>query len=384
MPSQEQDLHRSFVSYLTRTGWVTTSHGVAGDLWVNDRFFQSGVLAVPRIGRITAHEFRGAVDRIARAEDREVEAVLRDLEGEFLDVQSYRISDQYVYDDAALLDGVGTILASARALIRAAATTARKARARIGGNYSKLGDEVASRARLSHTRRGSFVLPIVMPVEPSAPATDQLGSESFTIESSERQVTRTVALAVQALETVVVRESREPSADAVMHLVESGVSREVVSAVRAIATAPGVATFSAAFSWSPAVGAPAGVPATVVIPVDAAPLLGRIEERLSAARVGDDAAVSGQIVQITYVPDEPFGSFAIRTERRGRPANVLVHVRESVIHEAYEWARDQRAVLVRGRIDTAPGKALGISSPSRVVPIDQLFTEIGDQLAPPG
>jgi hypothetical protein len=158
-----------------------------------------------------------------------------------------------------------------------------------------------------------------------------------------------------------------------MDLVLSGVSKELVKAVREIAVNAGVHAFEVAFDWSPALGAPKNTPARVVIGDEAGPVLNRVVETLGQLKPEPDASVSGQIVRIHYVQDDPFGEIAIRTERRSRAVDISVTASAQIIHEAYVWARDHRAVLARGRIERSPGRPLSIPRPTEILPIDTLF-----------
>ncbi|NRD09508.1 hypothetical protein [Rathayibacter agropyri] len=374
MMASARDLRVNVASYLARNGWQAGSGGGAGELWTQTRPNAGDVLlAVPYEVDQESFEFNALVERLAMHERRDVVVIRDALESEFLDTQSYRVSDRFVRDDAALLGSAFTILNSARKLLRAAATTARKPRPRIGSNYSRPADELAAKARLSHTRRGSFVVPIVMPVDPPASSDGQLDSALAPIEPSERRVTRTLASAVTAIDTIAIKPEKEPGPDEIMGLVQSGVSMELVAAVRDIALDPGVEAFDTSFRWAAALGAPGRMPDRVVIPREAASLLGKVALTLGRTRPEPEASVSGQIVQIRYVQDDPTGELAIRVERTNRQADIFVTVSSDVIHDAYVWARNHRAVLARGLIERSPGRPLAIPNPTDVVPIDVLF-----------
>ncbi|OZD37433.1 hypothetical protein CH252_32975 [Rhodococcus sp. 06-1477-1B] len=297
------------------------------------------------------------------------------IEREFQDIQNYRIGDPFVLDDSVLLDSAATVLASARRMVRAAATTARKSRPHIGANYSAPGDELASLVRLSHTRRGSFVLPVVMPVEPPELTDAEIFGDRTEIEPGERRVTRTLATAVAAINTIAVQPDREPTTDDVVHLVQAGVSSEVVAAVRAIAVQSGVRSFDIKFQWAPGLRAPGGIPERVVIPDEAAPVLARVERKMKTTRREATESVSGQIVEIRHLPDQPLGEIAIRTIRNNRSAEIRITTTESVIRSAYDWAKQSRAIIARGKVITAPGRPLSIPHPEQVQPIDALFAD---------
>jgi hypothetical protein len=372
--SQERDLRRETASYLTRAGWFAGGAGAFGELWMKqENPDQQPGLAVPYHLDSESQEFQAIAWRLAQDEKR-AQAVVEDAVGrEFQDVQNYRIADRFAFDHSVLLDSAANVLASARRIVRAAATTSRKPRAQIGSNFSKPGDELAARARLSHTKNGSFVLPVVMPVEPPVQASDHMLVRQLVIEPSERRVTRTVATAIAALNSIAVQPSHSPRADDLMDLIQSGVSRELVSAVRAIAADSGVHAFDTTFQWAASVGTPGGLPDRVTIPDDAVELLGRVEQRLRAAKPAPDQSVSGQIVDVRYEPGDPTGEVAIKTIRNNRDVEIRITVRSQTVNSAHDWAKNGRAIVARGNVTSAPGKPLRMLDPSAVLPMDDLF-----------
>ncbi len=190
--TSSSDLRVELTSYLKRRGWRQGSPGGFGELWQPVQE-DSPRLAVPFEVPANSPEFSAIVSRLSGEEYRSAEAIADEIEHEFLDVQAYRIADSFVYDDSVLLESAATVLLSARRLIRVAANTSRKPRASIGSNFSKPADEIADRARLSHTRKGSFVLPVVMPVPLPEMLPNQILDQSteVMIEPTERRVTRT-------------------------------------------------------------------------------------------------------------------------------------------------------------------------------------------------
>jgi hypothetical protein len=379
------DLRASVESYLSRNGWVAGEPGRFGDLWgkpgvtdVREEDAQEWIrIAVPRRVEPRSREYNALVSRLSASEKRPILTIADEVEGEFHDVQSYRIADSFVSEESVLLDSAYTVLVSAKRLIRAASTTARKPKAYIGSNFSAPADEIANRARLSHTRRGSFVLPVVMPLERSLIVEHQILDETteVVIESDERRATRTLAAALTALDAITVHSDREPGTDELIHLVESGVSKELVSAVRAIATDSGVHAFETNFRWAPGVGTPGGMRDRVLIPDDASPILQRLETKLRRASPRADESISGQIVEIRHVPGDPIGEIAIRTARGRRTVEVRITTNALVIKEAADWFKSGRAILAHGEISATPGRPLSMPRPISVTPLDRIYLD---------
>lgn len=366
---------RDVASFLSRKGWKADPAGPIGEMWRLPSDHGAHALAVPFELQQGSAEFNGIATRLGNIENIPAQDVADAIEREFQDIQNYRIGDPFVMDDSVLLDSASTVLASARRMVRAAATTARKSRPHIGANYSAPGDELAALVRLSHTRRGSFVLPVVMPVEPPELTDAEILGDRTEIESGERRVTRTLASAIAAINTIAVQPDREPTTDDVVHLVQAGVSSELVASVRAIAVQSGIQSFDIRFQWAPGLRAPGGIPERVVIPDEAAPVLARVERKMKVSRREVDESVSGQIVEIRHLPDEPLGEIAIRTIRNNRSAEIRITTTEAVIRSAYDWAKQSRAIIARGKVVTRPGRPLSIPHPEQVQALDALFTE---------
>jgi hypothetical protein len=372
----DENLRDEVASYLARRGWTPGEPGRFGELWTRAED-QGPRLAVPFSLRADSREFAAVVVGLARDEARAESIVAQDIEQEFLDVQAYRIANSYVLEDRVLLDSAATVLDSARKLIRAAANTARKPRAYIATSFSAPADEIARKARLSHTRRGSFVLPVVMPIEPPEFLPNQIldVQTDVKLESTERRTTRTLATALAALDNIAVRPDKEPSLAELEYLVEVGVSKELVTAVRAISAQGGVHAFETKFEWAPGVGTPPGLPERIVIPDDANALLSRVERQLKVTRPRADESISGQIVQIRQVPGEPTGEVTIRTIRHGKMAEIRIATAPDVTREATDWFKAGRAVLAHGAIVVRPGQPLRMPKPLAVTPLDQILLD---------
>lgn len=367
---------RDLVAYLEFTGWTRQQEGVAGALWA--RYGRRlGVPYEPDRDLI-----RGVVERIAAAEERMVKQVADAARYLLYDVTHLRAANDYRIVDSIPLRTAERIIGSARSMLRATATTARWERAQIGSNYSPLGDDVVRQALMGHTERGSFVIPVLVPLpepappDPHQPTLDHGAAEfhEAPAEPFERRVVRTFAQSLQALHELVVEPARDPSTDEIHELVYRGVSREFCSALAGILTEPAVGEFEARVDWSPAVPAPRTMPASVAIDADAADLVRNVADKLRQQRVDPRQVFSGTIVQLRHeAEDDPYGEIAVSTVRRGRPSEVLVRLPLADYRRAWEWHDQRRAVLVEGAVRRTPGRPLRVDNPIRCHPIDEML-----------
>jgi hypothetical protein len=184
---------------------------------------------------------------------------------------------------------------------------------------------------------------------------------------------RTFAQALAAVDQVIVAPERTPTSGELQAAVVAGASRELVVALHRVLADDAVADFEAAFSWAGGVQPPAGVPASVRLPADAAPRLEQAARQLKAASYSPDEIVTGPIVEVRHEPNNPFGEISVQTVRRGRPTEVRVRLRADQVLETFNWARDGRSVVCEGRVRRTPGRPLMIDEPRRVQPLDQTY-----------
>lgn len=359
-------------------GWNEQSPGPTGALWTRNGK-RIGVPSEPDNELIA-----GVVKRLAFAEQRDLADVVTSVKYLLFDVTHLRADSDYRYADAIPLETGAKIVNSARTMLRATATTARWERAHIGSNYSKYGDDVVAQALMGHTQKGSYVIPVLMPLpEPEGadlhqPALDldheQVEFHRSPSEPFERRVIRTFAQSMQAVKELVVDPAREPRADDMHELVYRGVSREFCYALAGILKQRSIGEFEASVDWAQAVPAPATMPRSVTIDSEAESLVSKAADKLRQQKVDPSRVFSGTIVQLRHEsPDDPFGEIAISTVRQGHASEILVRLRMPLYQKAWDWHYQGRAVLVEGTVRRVPGKPLRVDEPFRCHPVDEMF-----------
>ena len=341
-------------------------------------------LAVPFDLHLDSPAWYGLTERVAAYEQRNVRLVADAIRHFYVDVTRFRAVNDYAITDTIPLTAGVDLVASAYKMLRASATTARQPKSHIAGGFSAMGDEITEAARLGHTEQGSYILPVLMPL--TEPAPDEQHSlwrdepgvvERVALEPPERRVTRTLAQALTAVSTLVVEPATDPNAGVVPPLVAAGVSRELIIAVSKVLSDPAVAALETSFAWAGGAGAPGSVPDRVSLPSDAALLLERTSRLLRATRREPSMQMSGLIVEVRHIPDDPFGSVVLQTVRRGRPVEVRVHLSADELDPVHDWMRSSRTVVVEGQVVRDPGKRLRMDRPSAMYPLDETFLPMG-------
>jgi hypothetical protein len=359
--------------YLLLTGWSVESEGVAGTLVAKGDVR----IGVPRKSDNVL--LSGVITRIAEAEGRPYGAVAQQIRYLHFDVAYLRAANDYRIADTIPLEVAAKIITSARTMLRSTATTARGLRGQIG-TYSSVGDEVVKETLMGHTEKGSFVIPVLVPipapknVEPHVdvgqPTIAELDVHRTAPEPFERRVTRTFAQSMGAMQALVIGPAKTPTRDQVHELVYRGVSREFCVALVNILEQSAVAEFGATVQWTPTVPVPNTLASDVTIDADAVGLVTKVASQLRRSKIEPSSVFTGTIVELRHVEPDPFGEIAVSTVRRGHQSEIRVRLPFDHYAQAWEWHRAGQSVLVEGKVRRSPGKRLMVDSPRRCEPVE--------------
>ncbi len=296
--------------------------------------------------------------RLAEVEGAAPAVIETRLTGRLVDIANIRAAkDIVIYDTIPYTAGVALVRDSWQ-MFRACATTSMGMKAHIR-RYRRSADRIAEEARMGHTKHGSFIIPILMPLATPDLPTDQtevdtgrlFDEEVAAIEPEARRVMRTFAESLAAMNEVAISPEQEPTDGGVYDLIRAGVSHEFTSALGRILTQPAVNEFSASFEWA-ASSAPAPRTApTVDIPAAAAERVERISRKLrtQAAHRGVEV-LTGPVVGVQRSDDDQSGVVTVQTVRNQRSAHVTVNVSRHRLYEALDWMRGRETVVVEGRV----------------------------------
>jgi hypothetical protein len=163
------DTRDDVISLLSARGWSQLGAGPDGTLWQSPSDASASV-AVPNGLTRGSFEWPGIVDRIARGLGVDPRSATDLIVMRFTDVTELAAETGADQESVLLRTGVA-LVESAQLIVRTCSTSSRTDRLSIDGHYLRTGDELAAKARMAHTRPGSYVLPILMslPVRSSVP-----------------------------------------------------------------------------------------------------------------------------------------------------------------------------------------------------------------------
>lgn len=353
--------------YLKTHGWTPMNKGSSGELW---QYAEGPVVAVPWEITTDDLQWKGLIERIARPINANFDSVSSAIEHAYIDVTDFRAADDVLIEGSIPLEAGYSLTSTARTIFRASATTSRGARSRIGGNYSKPAERIVEKARFAHTKKGSYILPMLVPVE-DLTAANASDPSLFTAEheSEERRATRTMAQALTAVQTLVVEPAREPSRGTVDDLVISGVSREMMTALHNVVTVEAVSEFSAEFFWAGALSTNETLPKSITVPSGSSELLKMAAEKMRPTREKKTESFTGPIVQLRDEDVLTFGEVNIQTVRKGRDCEIAVVLHDDDLRNSHHWFGTKETLVVEGEVVSQPGKGLRMPSPIRVQPL---------------
>lgn len=346
-------LRDNLLAFMRLRGWEEPAGGgPTGALW--SRPDTPWRVPVPwELDEQTA-DWTSIIDRLSKTEDLDPREVERRIRLAAVDVLNLRVVAFGETTESIPYKAGVSLAQSGWSMLRACATTAMGTKANIKGNYRRAGDEIVNLARMAHTRQGSYVIPIYVPLtEPAVlPGADALpGFESVVPDPPERRVTRTFAAALEAVERVVITPEKAPTKEGLIQLVSAGVSREFTSSLNNILEAGGLRAFSTEFDWAASTaGAEARLDRRVEIPADAAKLVEEVATRLRRFdETQEPETLTGTVVGV-YRDNDGSGRVTISTARGGRPCNVHVNVSSAVLTMSLDWMKRREDVVAQGTV----------------------------------
>jgi hypothetical protein len=257
-------------------------------------------------------------------------------------------------DNSVPLTNATKILEGAKALAIASACSVIKRRSYHGHRRPDKARKFADAVRMGHTRRGSFVIPIISPVHSDRINILDQEQESISLagesEFFPRRATGMMADTLKVLhDLATTSEEKRPASD-LNRAVVDGLSADTCSAMVQMLTSAGDAGLDVSFHWAVASPPRRAGAEQLSFPVEAVPAIDAIEEVLRSNIEVDDTVLYGFVSSLERDQGEPLGSVKVRTIIDGRTRPVSVTLNESEYHLAAE-ANDLRIrVIVAGSL----------------------------------
>jgi hypothetical protein len=360
------EARRDLLSYIRSTGWSAVARGTLGDLWESPSGRQVGIPYEINPETLDWHSVMERVAADTRQSSQELSDIIRGL---WIDAFSFRASSDIYIQDTIPAKAGADLFKNVWKLLRSAATTSRTPKAHISGNWSKVGDDAINDARFAHTKRGSYILPLLVPLpRPLDESVDELkltaqGNSVFH-ESDARRATRTMVQALSAVNAALIQPEKEPVRSVVADLVQVGVSRELISAVNDIIKHSSVADLDIKVDWAGRMPGPSRTTEALVIPSEASYRLEKVLPLFKNSRRSTTETLTGPIYKMADRESDEFGIATMEVPRNGRISQIEVFIDRQRLVRAHDWFKEHRSVIVQGSVESSP-QGLIMRNPSR-------------------
>lgn len=342
-------------AYLQRHGWRPEAAGRVAELWTRS----DTELLVPLIPTAPDYDVRVNVltADLARFEERQAALISQDISRQFVDVTDFRALHGHDEDLVPLEVGQRVFSSARRAVIAGAAATMRR-RGYYGKQIPRKAREQARSVRVGHTRKGSYIVPVVsqarlltLPWQGEQP---QLLTE---VEDAafDRRVTTTMARALGVLQQLVVDRERTPTNSEIHDGVGEGVSYELCDALVGSLKDPAIEQMEINFHWAQAVHRPSGVGQSVGFPTESQPILQAVAAKLRDDTANRQQVVYGVVVSLSSLAEESGGRVNVHALIDGVRKTIRLELGPD--HYAVAVACHKRTpVLVRGILHQEQGR----------------------------
>jgi hypothetical protein len=265
-------------SYLRVRGWRQEAEiGDKGSIWVlpasGDRDEADITLPLRRDLGDFALRMGDVLRTLAVVEQRPETEVLHDLMTTSSDLIRVRAPSRDAASGSLPIEEAVAFVERSRDMMLAAACAAISKRSYFANRKPVRATDYLSKVRMGQTERGSYVLTILSPVAPTLVSEGELPLDLETPEPYERQVIRTLAEGLAALEHAARQAASSGGMGAFEQAVRLGVSANLCEAVAGLsAVSPGEG-LDISIAWSRTRQPAATVPSRIFLSSDSIPLI---------------------------------------------------------------------------------------------------------------
>jgi hypothetical protein len=322
-------------AYLRSRGWseVDPSDDVPLSAWETTSGAEKVEVLVPRHQewRDYARRVREALETLGEIEQRSELAIMRDITAVFMDVVRLRATNGAASDDTiALLDGLG-IGAAGRGLMLSAACSAADPKRAYSSRKPAQATRYVEGLRLGQSERGSYVLTLLSPVAPAL-TSSQLGLFSHPDgapeprDPYERQVTRTLGVALDKLHRAAARGAATGQLDAFEDAVPFGVSADLCEALDLVRECGHVSSFELSIGWAPSRPEPARTPSRAILTPDVLEVVHEAGRVLRERTPIEDFELEGPVIRLDRPEASLQGTAVVFGRVDGQPRQISVEL----------------------------------------------------------
>lgn len=278
---------------------------------------------------------------LAAVEARPETEILHDLATTGSDLIRIRAPSRHAASGSLPLEEAVAFVERSRDMMLAAACAAVAKRSYYATRKPTRATDYLSRVRMGQTERGSYVLTILSPVAPALASEGELPLGLEPPEPYERQVIRTLAEGLAALEQAARQAAASGGMGAFEQAVRLGVSANLCDAVAGLsAVSPGEG-LDVSIAWSRTRQPAAATPSRIFLGSDSIPLIQEAARLFKDTAPVEDVEMEGFVTRLNRRPQDVPGEITLE----GLVDGGLRRIAMQLVGEAYSQAvqaHDQR------------------------------------------
>lgn len=278
---------------------------------------------------------------LAAVEARPETEILHDLSTTGSDLIRIRAPSRHAALGSLPLEEAVAFVERSRDMMLAAACAAVAKRSYYATRKPTRATDYLSRVRMGQTERGSYVLTILSPVAPALASEGELPLGLEPPEPYERQVIRTLAEGLAALEQAARQAASSGGMGAFEQAVRLGVSANLCDAVAGLSAASPGEGLDVSIAWSRTRQPAATTPSRIFLGSDSIPLIQEAARLFKDTAPVEDVEMEGFVTRLNRRPQDVPGEITLE----GLVDGGLRRVAMQLVGEAYSQAvqaHDQR------------------------------------------
>lgn len=285
---------------------------------------------------------------LVQVEQRPESEILQDLMTTGSDLIRVRAPSSEAESGSLPLEQAVTFVERSRDLVLAAACAALTKRPYFATRKPAKAMEYLSRVRMGQTERGSYVLTILSPVAPELTRENGLLFDLGPPEPYERQVTRTLAEGLAAMERAARQAASSGGMAGFQRAVRMGVSANLCEAVVGLSAVSPVDGLDVRIAWSRTRPTGVSVPSRIVLGSDSIPIIQEAARLFKDTAPIDDVEIQGFVTRLARGPQEPSGEVTLEGLVDGQLRRVAVELGEGIYSQAVQAHEQRQRVACAG------------------------------------
>ena len=285
---------------------------------------------------------------LRQVERRSESEILQDLVTTSSDLIRVRAPSREAESGSLPLEQAVAFVERSRDLVLAAACAAITKRAYFATRKPTKATEYLSRVRMGQTERGSYVLTILSPVAPALAPEGELPLDLEPPEPYERQVTRTLAEGLAAMEHAARQAASSGGMAAFEHAVSLGVSANLCEAVAGLSAVSPADGLDIRIAWSRTRPAASSIPSRIVLGSDSIPLIQEAARLFKDTAPVEDVEIQGFVTRLARGPRKFQGDVTLEGLVDGELRRVTVQLAGEEYSQAVQAHEHRQRVACAG------------------------------------